>query len=196
MNWTAVSGRALAIVTLTAASACRNDKVDVRREVAPAASADTLLATPARLGVPHVAIARSGAVTFHIGPPHDTAEVDAFTWNLARVEARLRDAGFTSVRENGEVRQPFMGATGARLFIAGRTQEEVEVEAFVYADQAMRASDTDRLDPVRVAPPTMIVSWRVAPSLVVNNNLALIVLASNATLRARIRQAISGGRGQ
>lgn len=43
-------------------------------------------------------------------------------------------------------------------------------------DQVTRASDTDRLDPQRVAPPTTMVTWREPASLVVDNNLAVMVL--------------------
>ena len=128
----------------------------------------------------------------HVGPPHDIATA-AITWDVARVEARLRDAGFTSVREGEDVRQPFMSAPGARLRIAIGASGHAEVQVFVYEELVARGRDTGRLDTVRVAPPTMMISWRVTPSLIVDNNLALIVLASDTTLRVRIRRAITGG---
>ena len=69
-----------------------------------------------------------------------------------------------------------------------------ELQAYVYGDQVDRARDTDPLDPARVAPPTMMVTWREPAGLVVDNNLALIVIARDSTVRARIRTAIAGVR--
>ena len=157
-------------------------------------------------GVIHVVHTRpsasqsAGASTVHAGPPHDTAAVHAVTWDVAKVEASLRDAGLAAAEASGVVRQPFMAVPGALLRLVpsaangASASSRGEVQAFVYGDQVARARDTDRLDPVRVAPPAMMVSWRATPELIVDNNRAVIVLASDASIRERVRRAIMGGR--
>ena len=138
-------------------------------------------------GVPHVVAGSAGAPpTTHVGPPHDTADAGALTWSVASIETRLRDAGLAVTRDAGAVRQPFMSVPGSVLRVPG-----AELQAYVYGDQVARARDTDRLDPARVAPPTMMVTWREPASLVVDNNLALIVIARDAVVRARIRAAVA-----
>lgn len=133
-----------------------------------------------------------GRPAIHLGPPHDTAAAHAFTWDAASVQANLHDAGFASVMEAGTVQQPFMSVRGALLRVAHadparNPMPEAEIQVFVYGDQVARARDTDRLDPVRVAPPPTTVSWRVFPELIVDNNLAMIVLASDPSMRSRVR---------
>ena len=103
------------------------------------------------------------------------------------IETRLRAAGLSPTPVAELVRQPFMRIPGT-LFRFGRG----ELQAFVYSDQVVRALDTDKLDPVRVAPPTMMVSWRQPASLVVDANLAVIILTDDRSLRDRIRNALTG----
>lgn len=140
--------------------------------------------------VPHAA--REGETgPAHVGPPHDTAAAQHATWDIAMLETRLRAAGFPVERAPAVVRQPFMSVPGT-AFRVGRA----EIQAYVYGDQVVRAIDTDKLDPRRVAPPTMMVTWQQTPSLVVDANLALIVLSDDAGLRERIRAAITGDHGR
>ncbi|MEO7503227.1 MAG: hypothetical protein ABIW94_11370 [Gemmatimonadaceae bacterium] len=60
---------------------------------------------------------------------------------------------------------------------------------YIYGDAGALARDTDRLDTVGAAPPNMTVSWIMPPSLVVANNLALILLTREDELRQRVRRA-------
>lgn len=185
---------------LATASACRSEGSGAARDTmstatAPEASSPVVTAAPA--GVPHVVHQRGRSDTgvTHVGPPHDTAAVNAAMWDVARVTGRLRTAGLSVVQGADAVRQPFMSVRGALIRVGnGGVARDAEVQVFVYGDQLARARDTDRLDPVRVAPPTAMVRWRVTPALIVDNNLALIVLASDAALRSRIRRLITGGR--
>lgn len=79
-----------------------------------------------------------------------------------------------------------MMAEGALIQVDG-----AELQAFFYGDANARAADTDKLDPVRVAPPTMSILWIARPSLVVNNNLALIVLTKDESLRRKLTKALA-----
>ena len=49
------------------------------------------------------------------------------------------------------------------------------LQVFIYGDAAARGRDTDRLDTVRVAPPNTMVTWKEPASLLMNNNLAVVV---------------------
>lgn len=68
--------------------------------------------------------------------------------------------------------------------------EQAEVQVYLYADAVAVARDTDPLDTTRVAPPTMQVSWRMPPTLIVDNNLAAILLTRDDALRQKIRAVI------
>lgn len=118
--------------------------------------------------------------------PSDTSAPQHGTWDAAMIETRLRAAGLSPTPVAEAVRQPFMRIPGT-LFRFGRG----EIQAFVYSDQVVRALDTDKLDPVRVAPPTMMVSWRHPATLVVDANLAVIILTDDPSLRDRIRNALT-----
>ena len=108
-------------------------------------------------------------------------------WDDTTVVARLRAANLDPERMGG-VRQPFLGVPGMRLVIAHGT---AEVQAFLYADAGAVGRDTKPLDTIRVAPRTMQIAWIMPPSLIVNNNLAVIVLTRNEALRRRIKLAFT-----
>lgn len=106
-------------------------------------------------------------------------------WTAARVAERLRAAGFTP-EEGGTVRQPFMSVAATIYNVRDAT-----VQVFIYGDAIAVARDTDALDSASVAPANMSVSWRMPPSLVVDNNLAAIVLTRNGDTRRRIKAALT-----
>ncbi len=118
-------------------------------------------------------------------PPRDTvAGASRLQWTLANLEEALRKNGLNPV-SGGPVRQPFLGGEGI-LYQIG----QAELQVYLYADAGAVARDTDLLDTTRVAPPTMQVSWRMPPTLIVDNNMAAILLARDDALRRRIRAAI------
>ncbi len=65
------------------------------------------------------------------------------------------------------------------------------VQAYIYGDAIAVAMDTDRLDSATVAPSDMSVSWLMPPSLVVDNNLAAIILTRSGDTRRRIHAALT-----
>lgn len=117
-------------------------------------------------------------------PPADTAGSGSINWTLADLHHRLRAVGLDAVAA-GEVRQPFMGGPGMRYNL-----ERGELQAYIYADAGALARDTDRLDTATVSPPTMMISWMMPPTLIVSNNLALILLTNDLQLRKKIRDAV------
>lgn len=119
-----------------------------------------------------------------VGPPSDTVGSGSITWTLADLHSALSNFGLHPV-ESGHVRQPFMSAGGMRYRLDGS-----EIQAYIYGDAGAVARDTDRLDPATVAPPGVTIHWQLPPTLIVSNNLALILLTSDKELRARIRDAV------
>ena len=117
--------------------------------------------------------------------PKDTvAGAGRLQWTLTNLEDALRNNGLNPIR-GGSVRQPFLGGEGV-LYQIG----QADLQVYLYADAGAVARDTDPLDTTRVAPPTMQISWRMPPTLIVDNNMAAILLTRDAGLRRQIRAAI------
>lgn len=117
----------------------------------------------------------------HATPAHDSVLPGSVSWNTERVANRLKSAGLR-IDSTKKIVQPFLSAGGTVFHISGG----IQVQAFFYGDALSRARDSDALDPVRVAPPTMQITWIQPVRLVVDNNLLAIVLGPS---RAVIDQA-------
>lgn len=120
---------------------------------------------------------------------NESATVGAPEWTLEALSARLTAAGVQVVQTEPGVQQPFMTVPGVRLI----TADQSELQVFLYADQAARHHDTSRLDPHRVAPPHMMIAWRLPPTLLVSRNLAVILLTEHAPTRDHLKRAIAHG---
>jgi len=96
----------------------------------------------------------------------------------------MRNAGLEAISA-GEIRQPFLSARGALFHLPGG-----ELQAYVYADAGALSRDTDALDTMTVSPPTMMIHWMSPPTLIISNNLALILLTSDPQLRKQVREAV------
>jgi len=116
----------------------------------------------------------------------DIVAATPIQWTVDTVRNAVMRAVRRPVAVSGPVRQPFMSQEGTIL-----TTDRATVQVFIYGDAGARGRDTDRLDTARVAPPGTMLTWREPPTLVVNNNLAAIVLTRDAALRHRIRDALS-----
>ena len=112
------------------------------------------------------------------------------SWSTELVEQHLRDAGLAARPLPPTGRHIFMSipATSYQL------DDGDELQLFIYADSTARARDTDRLDTRRVAPPDMMIKWRAQPSLIVDRNLAAIVITNDETRRRLVRDALLGTR--
>ncbi len=117
--------------------------------------------------------------------PEDTVPgAGRLHWSLGNLEMALHRAGVTAVR-NGPIKQPFLGPPGMAYRLPGG-----ELQAYVYADAVALGRDTDGLDTTSVSPPTMKINWVMPPSLITENNLALILLTRDPRLKQRISRAI------
>ncbi|MEO8909809.1 MAG: hypothetical protein ABI408_06225 [Gemmatimonadaceae bacterium] len=125
------------------------------------------------------------------GPPKDTVAGDRHRvhWTLTGLEAALAQDSITLVKR-GSVRQPFLGGAGV-VYAIGTS----ELQVYLYADAGAVARDTDPLDTARVAPPTMRINWRLPPTLIVDNNIVLILLTRDKALRQRVKSAIEKSHG-
>ena len=113
-------------------------------------------------------------------------------WSAELVEQRLRDAGIAA--------RP-LPPTGPHIFmsIPARSYELAEgdeLQLFLYPDSAAREADTRKLDIDRVAPPNMMIKWRAQPSMIIDGNLAVIVITNDEARRQQVRDALVplGGR--
>ena len=141
------------------------------------ASDTATIATP-QGGVVVRADSAPGAIAVPAVPLH---------WSADTVLVRLAEAGLAP-HAQGEVRQPFFDAPGTRIALAGG---RAEVQAFVVGDVGAASRATAGLDTTRVSPPPTRIAWPMPPTLVVNNNLAAIVLTRDAALRERVRRALT-----
>jgi hypothetical protein len=113
-------------------------------------------------------------------------------WSAEVVEQRLRDAGIAARA---------LPATGPHIFmsIPAKSYELADgdqLQLFIYGDSAARAADTEKLDIARVAPPGMMIKWRAQPTMIIDANLAAIVITNDEARRQQVRGALSplGGR--
>lgn len=154
----------LIAIVLSGASCSRDDKNAVEADPAEVPSAG--MEAPAR-------------------PPSDTVGSGSVNWSLPALHKTLCNLGLNPVVQ-GEVRQPFMGEPGIRYKLNGG-----ELQAYIYADAGAVARDTDQLDTATVSPPTMMIHWRTPPTLIISNNLVLILLTNDPELRETIRAAVT-----
>ena len=123
-----------------------------------------------------VSVAEGTVVPDSEGAALDTVAPFEGVWDLTTVRGHLARAGITTT-EQGEVRQPFMGARGTRL-----RGGNGELQIFVYADAGARARDTDRLDSNALVLPGEAGSAQRPAAVVTANNVAVIVVGRDSAL--------------
>ena len=106
-------------------------------------------------------------------------------WSLEAVESSLRQQGLEPVRADS-VQQPFLTVTGTTLVMG-----ESELQIYLYSDSTAREAEARALDPERVAPPQMMISWRMPATLIVSENLLAILLSQDEALRDEARRALA-----
>jgi hypothetical protein len=108
-------------------------------------------------------------------------------WSAELVERRLRDAGIAAraLPETGP--HIFMSIPAKSYELADGDQ----LQLFIYADSATRAMDTAKLDTARVAPPGMMIKWRAQPTMVIDQNLAAIIITNDESRRQQVLGALS-----
>jgi hypothetical protein len=122
------------------------------------------------------------------GPAVGAARADTLTraWSSELVEERLRAAGIAARALPPSGRHIFMSIPAKSYELVGGD----ELQLFVYPDSASRAHDTARIDTVRVAPPGMMIKWRAQPSMVIDGNMAAIIITNDEARRQKLRDAL------
>jgi len=108
-------------------------------------------------------------------------------WTPDVVVERLTSFGLDA-RAVGEVRQPFFDLAGTRVEVA---RGRAEVQAFVLGDASAVLRAVAPMDTARVALRGASAAWPMPATLVMDNNLAAIVLTRSAALRDSIRYALT-----
>lgn len=119
--------------------------------------------------------------------PRLTGSPVAALWSVDAVERRLREAGVAARALPPTGRHIFMSVPATSYELAGGD----ELQVFIYPDSSSRASDTAKLDTARVAPPDMMIKWRAQPSMIIDLNLAAIVITNDEARRQQVRDALS-----
>lgn len=107
-------------------------------------------------------------------------------WNAEEVIGHLSGMGLEP-GSMGAVSRSIFRVRGQRFHVMGG---RAVVEAYFYGDANAVALDTDQLDTVLVAPRGGKVAWEMAPRLVIDNNMAAVVMTDDASLRAKIAIAL------
>ena len=109
-------------------------------------------------------------------------------WQACSVEDRISRAGLAVNRKEEGVHHDFMSVDG----LVWETSR-AEIQVFIYASEADRRKDTDKLDTVFVAPPGKRIMWKWPAQLVTSNNMAAIILSLNGRQAERIALALGAG---
>lgn len=109
-------------------------------------------------------------------------------WQACSVEDRISRAGLAVNRRDEGIHHDFMSVDG----LVWETSR-AEIQVFIYASEADRKKDTDKLDTVFVAPPGKRIMWKWPAQLVTSNNMAAIILSLNGRQAERIALALGAG---
>lgn len=109
-------------------------------------------------------------------------------WQACSVEDRISRAGLAVNRKDEGIHHDFMSVDG----LVWETSR-AEIQVFLYASEADRKKDTDKLDTVFVAPPGKRIMWKWPAQLVTSNNMAAIILSLNGRQAERIALALGAG---
>lgn len=161
----AAAGAALLVMQL----ACGRDSQDRR--------ADTVASDPKGKPMP-VANPVLSAV-----PARDSVSAHPVTWTVDFVLERLSSAGL-SPKLAGPVQRKHMAVPGTRVFIPG-----AELEVYLYGDANATAQDIDRFDRLMRMPDGALM-WEKPPALVTANNMVIVVLTADASIRERVRDVL------
>jgi hypothetical protein len=166
--------RLLASLAIGASSACTGDGRD----------ADSVRADSAQ----RAAVALSVEATRHADRPTD-AGVKGM-WDIVSLEKRLDLQGMVPRRIAEPVHHPFLTVSGTAYHLGN-----AELQAFIYESASAVARDVAKLDTVAVAPPSAPVQWPSKATLIINSNLAAILLSDDALQIERVQRALMAGTG-
>ena len=121
----------------------------------------------------------SGTVRGHVA-------AHAINWDAPTVAGHLAGIGLKA-EAVGMATRPMFRVRGQRFDVSGGL---AIVEAYFYGDANAVALDGDKLDTVRVMPKGGSMRWEMPARLIVDNNMAAVVLTDDAGLRTTIETAL------
>ena len=107
----------------------------------------------------------------------------AMNWDAPTVAGHLLGIGLMAAAV-GIVARPMFRVRGRRFDVNGG---RAIVEAYFYGDANAVALDSDKLDTTQVMPTGGSLRWEKPARLIVDNNMAAVVLTDDAALRATRR---------
>lgn len=111
-------------------------------------------------------------------------------WAVCSVEDRLMRAGVVVARQPDSVTHAFLSVRGVVYEVGSKDHQ---MQLFLYPSTAARRRDTDALDSASVSPRGSRMSWPTPPTLVMSNNLAVIILSPNERTVERLALALGAG---
>lgn len=126
--------------------------------------------------------------TFRVSAGTERGHVaaNAINWDAPTVADHLRGIGLMAAAV-GVVARPMFRARGQRFRVNGG---RAMVEAYFYGDANAVAFDNDKLDTVQVMPKGGTMRWEMPARLIVDNNMAAVVLTDDTALRKTIEAAL------
>lgn len=121
-----------------------------------------------------------------VGAPHAAVASDAVTWDAQTVAGHLSGIGLMAGAV-GVVARPMFRASGQRFRVNGG---RAFVEAYFYGDANAVGFDSDKLDTIQVMPKGGTMQWEMPSRLIVDNNMAAVILTEDAALRKQIETAL------
>jgi hypothetical protein len=194
---TVVAGRTRAICTRARS---RGERGHWRRD-ARALGFLALMAGGCRGGDASDALRRADSATF-VAIRAESATAVAVSqrapsgaWDADRVSERLVRSGVAPrrVEPSPEVPGFFRDAIESASFVVGRGGE---LRVYIFADSAARRRATDALDPRTASPRGAPRAWPldpVGPTLILNGNLAAVLLGGTSALHERVQLGLEAG---
>lgn len=111
-------------------------------------------------------------------------------WAVCSVEDRLMRAGVVVARQPDSVTHAFLSVKGVVYQVGSKDHQ---MQLFLYPTTAARRRDTDALDSASASPKGSRMSWPTPPTLVMSNNMAVIILSPNDRTVERLALALGAG---
>jgi hypothetical protein len=109
-------------------------------------------------------------------------------WDEPHLVERLVRSGLAPQALSGEKTEPYWGVPVHAYRVGGAT-----LRAYIFTDSAARHRITDALDSLTMAPPGKPSPYPLPRMLIVQNNLAAVVLGGNERQQERVSLALAAG---
>jgi hypothetical protein len=144
--------------------------------------------SPAEKKEREAAVARSAVAVESAKAAAVAAEPLTDKWDEPHLVERLVRSGLAPQALGGEKGESYWGVPVHAYRVGGAT-----VRAYIFADSAARHRITDALDSLSLAPAGKTSPYPLPRLLIVQNNLAAVVLGGNERQQERVSLALSAG---